>query len=80
MNEQYVYVEVADQGIGIKPEEQRKVFDKFYRVSTGLVHTRKGTGLGLSLVRHIMEAHGGAATVSSAPDNGSRFRLLFPRT
>jgi two-component system phosphate regulon sensor histidine kinase PhoR len=74
-----VFVEVEDRGIGIPPEHQEKIFDTFYRVSTGLVHNVKGSGLGLALVRHIMEAHGGKVTVQSAAGKGSVFRLLLPR-
>jgi two-component system phosphate regulon sensor histidine kinase PhoR len=50
----------------------------FYRVPAGLVHETKGSGLGLSLVRHIMAAHGGSVDVTSAPGEGSTFRLVFP--
>ena len=73
-----IMVEVEDQGIGIAPEHQKKIFEKFYRVSSPLIHNTKGSGLGLSLVRHIMDAHGGAATVTSAQGRGSTFRLTFP--
>lgn len=77
-NDDRVVLEVADRGIGIAPEHQRQIFDKFFRVSTGLVHTVKGSGLGLSLVHHIMDAHGGRVELESAPGRGSRFRLVFP--
>jgi signal transduction histidine kinase len=73
-----VNLEVADRGIGIPRGEQRKIFEKFYRVSDPLVHESKGSGLGLSLVRHIAEAHGGRITVESAPGKGSRFTLTLP--
>ena len=73
-----VYLEVADSGIGIDPEHQKKIFEKFYRVSSGLVHNTKGSGLGLTLVKHIMDAHGGEVTVSSRLGQGARFRLIFP--
>ncbi|RPH37690.1 ATP-binding protein [bacterium] len=72
------YIEVEDHGIGIAREHQEKIFENFYRVSTGLVHTVRGTGLGLALVKHIMDAHGGNVRVDSVPGKGSRFRLLFP--
>lgn len=72
------FVEVKDCGIGISEENQKKIFDKFYRVSEGLVHSTKGTGLGLTLVKHIMEAHQGEVTVKSKNGEGSRFRLVFP--
>src|SRR5262249_49530638 len=54
----YVVVAVKDQGIGISHDEQKKIFERFHRVSTGLVHDVKGSGLGLSIVNHIVEAHG----------------------
>jgi two-component system phosphate regulon sensor histidine kinase PhoR len=73
-----VFVEVEDRGIGIAPEHQRKIFDTFYRVPTGLVHDTRGSGLGLTLVRRIMEAHGGSVSVRSAVGKGSTFRLWFP--
>ncbi|QQS36678.1 MAG: HAMP domain-containing histidine kinase [Ignavibacteriales bacterium] len=72
-----LYIEVQDKGIGINEEEQKKVFDKFYRVSTGLVHSTKGTGLGLSLVKHIMDAHSGTIELKSKPGEGTTFRLIF---
>ncbi|HXQ33828.1 MAG TPA: HAMP domain-containing sensor histidine kinase, partial [Anaerolineales bacterium] len=54
-----VKLEVIDHGIGIPPNEQSKIFEKFYRVGDPLVHNTKGSGLGLSLVQHIAKAHGG---------------------
>lgn len=76
-NKKGPYWEIEDFGIGISAEDQNKIFDKFYRVSSGLLHTTKGTGLGLSLVKQIMEAHGGSITVESKPGLGSKFRLQF---
>ncbi len=74
-----VFIEVQDKGIGISEEDQQKVFDKFYRVSSGLVHTTKGTGLGLSLVKQIMDAHKGKVILKSKLGEGSSFKLLFPK-
>lgn len=74
-----VFVEVEDRGKGIAPEHQKKVFEAFYRVSEGLVHSTRGTGLGLALVKRVMDAHGGEVTLKSAPGEGSTFRLLFRR-
>ncbi len=71
-------VEVEDKGIGIPKEEQKKIFEKFYRASKGLVHNTKGTGLGLSLTKHIIDAHKGIIEVESEPGKGSIFRLQFP--
>jgi len=74
----FVFVEVQDKGIGISEEDRKKVFEKFYRVSTGLLHNVKGTGLGLSLVKQIMDAHKGKIILKSKLNDGSSFKLLFP--
>jgi signal transduction histidine kinase len=71
-------ISVTDHGIGIPRDEQEKIFDRFHRVSTGLVHDVKGSGLGLSLVRHIAEAHGGSVTVESEVGRGSTFTIHLP--
>jgi two-component system, OmpR family, phosphate regulon sensor histidine kinase PhoR len=76
--ENMIYVEVEDRGIGIDKHHHKKIFETFYRVSTGLTNNIKGSGLGLSLVSHIMEAHGGMIELESFPGKGSTFRLLFP--
>ena len=72
------FIEVEDRGLGIDEEHQKKIFEKFYRVSEGLVHTAKGSGLGLSLVDAIMRAHQGRVELKSTSGQGSRFRLCFP--
>ena len=73
-----VLVAVRDRGIGIPKSEQKRIFEKFYRVETSVVHTTKGSGLGLALVQHITEAHGGHVEVTSAPGEGSTFTLSLP--
>jgi signal transduction histidine kinase len=73
-----IAIEVADHGIGIPLAEQQRIFEKFYRISTGLVHHTKGSGLGLAIVKHIVEAHRGQIHVESAPGRGSRFTILLP--
>jgi two-component system phosphate regulon sensor histidine kinase PhoR len=72
-----VFVEVTDQGIGIKPDKIHQIFDKFYRVTDGNVQTTRGAGLGLALVHHIVEAHEGDIEVESKIGEGSTFRLVF---
>jgi signal transduction histidine kinase len=74
----FVAVSVKDQGIGIAPADQRRIFEKFVRVEQGLVHDVKGAGLGLSLVDQIMRAHHGRVEVSSVVGEGSTFTLLIP--
>ena len=73
-----VNLEVRDRGIGIPPNEQEKIFEKFYRCGDPLVHNIKGSGLGLSLVRHIARAHGGEVLVESTPEKGSKFTIALP--
>ncbi len=72
-----VVLSIKDFGIGIPESEQKKIFDKFYRVGSSLVHNTKGSGLGLSLVKHIMNVHGGDVQVSSESEKGSTFSLIF---
>jgi signal transduction histidine kinase len=69
---------VSDEGIGIPPEEQAKVFDKFYRVGRSETQSRRGSGVGLALVRHVAEAHGGRVRVESRWGEGSRFTVWLP--
>jgi signal transduction histidine kinase len=69
---------VVDEGIGIPREEQRRIFEKFYRVGRSETQGRRGSGVGLALVRHVAEAHGGRVTVESRPGAGSRFTLWLP--
>ena len=69
---------VRDFGIGISRSEQKRIFDRFHRVGSGLAHDVKGSGLGLALVRHIAAAHGGKVTVKSSLGEGSTFTLHVP--
>ena len=71
-------VAVSDRGLGIAPEEQAKIFEKFYRVGRSDTQGRRGSGVGLALVRHVAEAHGGDVAVESKPGAGSRFALRLP--
>ena len=60
-----IYHQVTDNGIGISKNDQKHIFDKFYRASTGNIHKFKGLGLGLYYVKKIAEAHGGDVNVSA---------------
>jgi signal transduction histidine kinase len=73
-----VVVSVIDQGPGLTAEQAEHVFDKFYRVDSGLTRATEGTGLGLALCRGVVEAHGGEITVTSKPGEGCRFTVRLP--
>lgn len=75
---QWVELMVADQGIGIPPSEQDRIFERFYRVDRGRSRETGGTGLGLSIVRHVATNHGGEVLVSSQEGEGSTFVLRLP--
>lgn len=74
-----VSLSVSDRGIGIEPEHLGRIFEKFVRVESGLVHTVKGAGLGLSLVDQIVRAHHGRVEVASTLGEGSIFTLILPQ-
>jgi signal transduction histidine kinase len=73
-----VRIAVRDRGIGIPAAEQKKIYEKFYRVGSTLVHDVKGSGLGLSIVMHVVKAHGGRVELVSAPGEGSTFTIVLP--
>jgi signal transduction histidine kinase len=75
-----VNIQVQDKGIGISEEEQKKIFNGFYRISEAQRLVPKGVGLGLKIVKHIMKSHGGEIRVQSKRGEGSTFVLIFPRS
>ncbi|HSE42096.1 MAG TPA: ATP-binding protein, partial [Acidobacteriota bacterium] len=72
-----IEISIRDNGVGIPPEQQNKIFDKFYQVDSS--HTRRygGTGLGLAIVKTVLEAHGTKVQVHSNPDEGSTFSFVI---
>jgi signal transduction histidine kinase len=74
----WVIIEVRDSGIGIPPEAQERLFQKFYRVKSPETRGIQGTGLGLAIVKSIVESHGGKIQVESFPRLGSVFTVMLP--
>ena len=72
-------VTVADTGIGIAPEHQARVFERFYRVDKSHSKASGGTGLGLSIVKHAMQLHHGRIELESTPGTGTTIRAIFPK-
>jgi two-component system OmpR family sensor kinase len=73
-----VFLEVADQGPGLTPEQANRVFERFYRADKARARKTGGSGLGLAIVNALVAAHGGTATVRSAPGQGAAFRITLP--
>lgn len=77
-DESFLRVTVADTGIGISPEEQAAIFEKFYQVGNTTSGVREGTGLGLPITKNLVELHGGRIWVESQPGQGSKFTVVIP--
>ena len=71
-------VSVIDNGIGIKKEDQERIFEPFYQLDSPLTRERRGTGLGLAIAKQIIEKHGGRIWVESEYGKGSRFTFTLP--
>lgn len=77
-NEQFVYLNFQDNGIGISSQHRRLIFEKFQRGLRGDVQNQKGFGLGLAYVKRVIERHGGSVKLSSEVDRGSQFHISLP--
>jgi two-component system phosphate regulon sensor histidine kinase PhoR len=73
-----VFLSVVDDGPGIAPREQKRIFDKFYRAPDPLSRSIEGTGLGLAMVKHIVSGHGGKVSVQSELGKGTTFTIALP--
>jgi len=77
--EKTILLSVKDDGIGIPQKEKAAIFDKFYRIENGNIHTTKGLGLGLHYVSQIVKAYNGSVAVTSAEGQGSMFTISLPQ-
>ena len=80
LNEKNKTITIKDNGIGMTPIEQKKIFDKFFRASSGDIHDVKGHGLGLSYVKKIVDLHKGEIKLKSKKNFGTDFTVRIPIT
>ena len=76
--DQGIRLQVKDDGPGIAPAHQARLFERFYRVDKARTREQGGTGLGLAIVKNVVQAHGGDVRVESAPDKGTEFFITLP--
>jgi two-component system OmpR family sensor kinase len=73
-----IFLDVIDHGPGMTTDQANRVFERFYRADQARTRTTGGSGLGLSIVSSLMTAHGGVASVRTAPGRGATFRVTLP--
>jgi signal transduction histidine kinase len=74
-----IALEVQDNGIGIRAQDKKRIFERFYRADDLLSRGTEGTGLGLAIAKKIVEAHGGRIELDTKAGEGSTFRVLLPQ-
>ncbi|HMU68898.1 MAG TPA: HAMP domain-containing sensor histidine kinase [Chitinophagales bacterium] len=77
-DEEHIYLQISDNGIGVPDAEKTKIFNRFYRIGAEETRTTKGTGLGLFIVKHVVELHGGKIEVTDNDPKGTNFKVTIP--